>query len=236
MTLDEAKYNLSQKLTLLKSYLQEARIELINTDNKFLESSDFTFHGYSYVDAFINDIELDLMTEIKNLINLCHLNELNIEKRSLLVEIIIRDLKSNNCYLGFNDEENIKKLSEKQHGVIKKFRKAQDSLQKGIIKNLTDEYLTDSKFSRQKLQKIVWKGNQRELAELFERLIAKNWVEGLLPRQKEAFYRTIATLFEISGKDPQTIVNNFQDYNKRSYPYPLPVNGIFNCIQPNQMN
>lgn len=234
MTLDEAKFKLSQKITLLKSYLKDVRIELTETESDSSENIEFAFHGYSYVDSFINDVETDLMFEIRSLINLCHLNELNIEKRSMLVSLIIQDLQSESFSIGFELQKNYEKLSVKQETKIRKFREVQSFLQNSIIKSLNDEYLSDSKYSQQKFQKIVWKGNQRELAELFERLTSKNWIEELLPNQKTAFYRTIAALFEVPDSDPKKMVSNFQDYNKPSSQYPLPTNGIFNSIQPNQ--
>lgn len=206
MDLQKAKFEINQKLIELKKLLQVKDFELYQTE---VDSEvHVNFHGYANPDAFENDLVDDHFGQLDEWIYLCYLNELDANKKTLLVESILERLTFSEQYTTMYYDKNIELLTQEQKELLNKFESIQWSIHKSIIEMLTEKYLSDVNSNKGNLARLVWNGNQTELAGLFYHLEKKGWLN--IGLNKEAFYRTVDALFDVPGST--SLLKNFKDY------------------------
>lgn len=206
MTLQEAKFEISQKIKEIKALLQFRKLE-IHPDYE-TKSNHMSFNGYSHIDAFVNDVETDLYPQIVSLINLCHLNELDIQKREILVESIIESLSfEKHIELSMYDEVQ-EALDSEQGDYLKEFMAQQIRLQKWIVAQLEQEYPTRITANLKDIARLKWNGTQIDLCELFQTLERRGWIT--VNGTKASYYRTLSTVFFTDDSD--NLLKNITDY------------------------
>jgi hypothetical protein len=225
MNLEEAKFEISQKILQLRKKLQYRNVKILRDEEL---QKDVCFNGWMTIEGFCNEIEFELYLDLDSLIHLCYLNELNEEKRNLLVESIVTSLTFDNHISTNQYKEVFEKLTADQLSDLKLFEEEQERLKNVLIENLTEKYLSGITLDKSKIARLIWKGSQLQLAELFLQLQNKGWLN--IGSNKNAFYRTVATVFEVPGSN--SLFDNIKDYFTKSKISPY---GIFRSIHPNDI-
>ncbi|WDF55262.1 hypothetical protein [Mucilaginibacter sp. KACC 22063] len=228
MTLEDAKYQISINVSTIKKLLQIRSIAVVPNQ----EGNNYIiFNDFSTLETFENEVLDSYYIELESLINICYLNELDANKRALLVESIIEVLTFEEHYYDSNlGIEQPFSLREKQ--LIHQFEELQVKLQIQIINQLTSAYLSNKKVNMAKIAKLTWKGEQKELAELFDQLKRKGWIT--VKGSNASYYRALAALFEVPGSI--SLEANLKDYHRNDAPSPITTQGLFSVIQPNPSN
>jgi hypothetical protein len=225
MDSQQTKYEISKKVTEIKKLLQVRDFEIIQ--NLEDDENSIIFHGYSTPDAFKNDLIDDHFGQLDELIYLSYLNELDGNKQVLLVESVIDRLTFYDYYTSTNYDEYAPLITQSQTDLLTSFIDVQKNAHQQILENLTQKYLSEVTLDKTKIARIVWEGNQNQLAELFQRLQDRGWIT--IGKNKSAFYRTLATVFDTPGSNK--LLENLSDYFKKDN---IP-NGAFKDILSNEI-
>lgn len=226
MNLEQAKFEISQKLLQLKKLLQYRDIEIMRDEES--QKDVICFNGWLTIEGFQQSIKYDTYLELDSLIHLCYLNELSEEKRNLLVESIIEDLQLNEPINTFNYDVVSRKLNIEQLEVLHEFEALQGVLIDNLILSLTEKYLSKVPLDKSKIARLVWNGNQLQLAELFLQLELKGWISPVA--NKAAYFRTLGTVFEV--KESDKLIDNISDYFKKKK---VSRHGIFKTVANNDI-
>src|SRR5690606_4629191 len=89
--------------------------------------------------------------------------------------------------------EKLQHLNEEQVEIVENFIRIQDKLKTTIATKIADGISSRKKYTR-----LTWNGNQTELAELFQILINRGWINQ--PPNTKAFVNTLCEMF-IAGVD-----------------------------------
>lgn len=238
MTLDEAKYKLSQKIADVKKLLRSRKIELESNSNRSLERK-IQLNGFHDGSTYKQSIEQGAYRDIFSLMNYIYMCELDEAKRRQLALFIImqfsfKSYKNNEGY-----DAIVQSLTSNEKQTLTELERYQEDTRRYLIGRLKDEFLRDDKSisDLKELKKLSWNGTRKQLAELFVELEQKGWVT-INDGERKPVCNTIAHLFNILKADKIESINEESFYttfrpnpehDKPKYPYKLKFNKIYSA-------
>lgn len=202
MTLDEAKYNLNNKVFEIKKLLRNRKIEL----SEVMREQVLHFNGFREPKELYSKVMGGLYRELKQLISYIYLHELDELKRKKLAMYFVMQYSFSDFKEHLSYEETYTSLDDQQKSLVEDFQAMQENTRKEIIRDLKTEYSSLEQESPFDMMKIKWKGNRKQLAELFVELEQKKWIE-FTEGERKPICNTISKTFVINNTDKREDIN-----------------------------
>lgn len=225
MNLETSKSRLLEILQELKALLQNRDFDVFD-DSDYLDGKGLaiSFNGYGTEESFENHA-LGLFEDLQKAIKLSYIYDLNIGKRDILIQMMIEDLSFDKYIPFFKGENNIAYSSRKEdlaaeiRADLELFEELQSQLRSTMLSQLKN--MLSVNMSLKTNYQFKWQGNQKQLAELFGKMILEGWIENPLETEQSAFANAIAGMFDVTPtytKDNPNVAENFRQYLKPAYP------------------
>lgn len=202
MTLDEAKYNLNNKIFEIKKLLRNRKIEVIEV----MRIPTLHFNGFKEPKELYSKVMYELYREVKQLIGYIYLHELDELKRKKLAMYFVMQYSFSDFKEHISYGEISASLDNRQKSLLEDFQVMQENTRKEIIRDLKTEYFSLEQESPFDMMKIKWKGNRKQLAELFVELEQKKWIE-FTEGERKPICNTISKTFVINNSNKREEIN-----------------------------
>lgn len=212
MTIDEAKFDLHEKLQSIKKLLKQRHIELSKANKPIV-----TLNGFSDPKGFRSHILYGNFRDMVDKIEYAHMCELDEAKQKKLARYIIMQLSFKEFRNHINYENVFSQLNAKQKRLLAELQINQENLRQELIQILKEEYLRNSPEVFNDFSKLKWKGNQKQLAELFGNLIIKGWITNPIEGEQTQFATSLVKCFDLkhtTTKGETTMIENLRQHLK----------------------
>lgn len=208
MTLDEAKYKLSTKISDLKRILRNRKIEILSERN--FKGYSVSLNGFDDDKKFKNHIFHNLYREVKALIDYTYIHELDEIKRKKLAMYFVMQFSFKEFKKDLTYDRIFVELNPFQQKSVGALEIIQEQVRQEIIRDLKSEYFDIEDNVAIDFTRIQWNGNRKQLAELFIELEQKKWIS-LKDGEIKPIANTISQLFFINdgGKSQDINVESF---------------------------